>query len=149
MRAFADEPQARCPYAVLRVALRFGPDVETTKFCNATGLDANNVNAALVRTRRAGRVKIVSKRSSRVRRVVVTHAGHDFPSEREDALLVKGHMKKPSAAYQGEAKKRGCLKCRKEFHSSWPGGCVCAQCKETVEWREPIAAQTYLVMTTI
>jgi hypothetical protein len=89
MRAFADEPQARCPIRCPpnRPALRPG---ETTKFCNAIGLDANNVNAALVRTRRAGRVKIVSKRSSHVRRIVLTHAGHDFPSEREDALLVKG-----------------------------------------------------------
>ena len=134
------EPDAQ--YAVLRAALRLGPDVETTKFCDATGLDAKNVNAALVRMRRAGRFKIVSKRSSHVRRIVLTHAGHDFPSEREDTLLVKGHMKKQFAAYQGEAKKRGCLKCRKEFHSSWPRGRVWRQCKETVEWREPIAAQT-------
>src|SRR3546814_18862796 len=83
------------------------------------------------------------------RRVVLTHAGHDFPSEREDALLVKEHMKKPSAAYQGEAKKRGCLKCCKEFHSALPGGRVCARCKETVEWREPTAVQQYILMRKI
>ena len=71
-----------------------------------------------------------------------------LPSEREDALLVKGHMKTPSAAYQSEAKKRGCLKCRKEFHSWWPGERVCAQCKEAVEWCEPTAVQTYPVMRT-
>ena len=50
------EPDAQ--YAVLRAALRFGPDVETTKFCNATGLDANNVNAALVRARRVGASRV-------------------------------------------------------------------------------------------
>ncbi len=43
---------------------------------------------------------------------------------------------KPQPERVEEAKTRLCLKCRKQFKSSWPGERICTNCKSRISWRE-------------
>ena len=48
--------------------------------------------------------------------------------------------KKPESDRGYERKRRSCLRCQKQFSSSWPGERVCTPCKSSSEWRDGIAA---------
>ena len=49
------------------------------------------------------------------------------------------HYSKPQPEYVEEAKTRLCLKCRKQFESSWPGERICTHCKSRISWHEGAA----------
>jgi len=48
--------------------------------------------------------------------------------------------KKPESDRQYERKPRKCLRCQKQFTSTWPGERVCSPCKSSSDWRDGIAA---------
>jgi hypothetical protein len=55
-------------------------------------------------------------------------------------IMTDNSHKKPESDRGYERKRRACLRCQKQFNSSWPGERVCMPCKSTTEWREGIAA---------
>jgi hypothetical protein len=58
----------------------------------------------------------------------------------EAEIMTDNSHKKPESDRGYERKRRSCLRCQKQFNSSWPGERVCTPCKSTTEWREGIAA---------